>query len=95
MQIPNEVKDVSADVRGPYGEHVLSSFTKEADGDYYLRFTPYKKGTYTVDVKCKGKSVEGSPFRYVFLGCATLIRSDAKYQKMMVAVPIKINPTKA
>ncbi|EDO45254.1 predicted protein [Nematostella vectensis] len=62
MEIPSQVTEVSAEVRGPSNEHVLSTFRKEPDGYHHLRFVPYSKGTYKVDVRCKGKSVEGSPF---------------------------------
>jgi len=78
MQIPSEVKEVTAEVRGPHDEHVLSSFAKESDGDFHLRFTPHKKGTYTVDVRCKGKSVEGSPFRYVISSSLSVLHCSQK-----------------
>jgi hypothetical protein len=67
MEIPEEVKEVSAEVKGPQGEHVLSSFSRESDGYHHLRFTPYNKGTYNVNIKCRGRLVDGSPFKYVIV----------------------------
>lgn len=65
MEIPQEVKEVSAEVTGPQREHVLSTFSRETDGYHHLRFIPYNKGTYNVNIKCKGRLVDGSPFKYV------------------------------
>lgn len=91
MQIPSEVKDVTADVRGPNDEHVLSSFTREVDGDFHLRFTPHKKGTYTVDVRCKGKSVDGSPFRYLCRSCVTFRLISSQSILLILAFMLSIH----
>ena len=48
MEIPSEVDEVSADVYDPDGNKERSTFKKEPDGLYHLRFTPKKIGEYKV-----------------------------------------------
>ena len=48
MEIPDEVDEVSAAVYDPDGNTVKSTFQKEPDGLYHLRFTPTKIGQYNV-----------------------------------------------
>ena len=48
MEIPAEVDEVSAAVYDPDGNPVKSTFQKEPDGLYHLRFTPTKIGQYNV-----------------------------------------------
>ena len=48
MEIPAEVDEVSAAVYDPDGNIVKSTFQKEPDGLYHLRFTPTKIGQYNV-----------------------------------------------
>ena len=48
MEIPAEVDEVSAAVYDPDGNTVKSTFKKEPDGLYHLRFTPTKIGQYNV-----------------------------------------------
>ena len=48
MEIPDEVDEVSAAVYDPDGNTVKSTFQKEPDGLYHLRFIPTKIGQYNV-----------------------------------------------
>lgn len=48
MEIPSEVDEVSAVVYDPDGNKEKSTFQKEPDGLYHLRFTPKKIGQYKV-----------------------------------------------
>jgi len=48
MEIPAEVDEVSAAVYDPDGNPVKSTFQKESDGLYHLKFTPTKIGQYNV-----------------------------------------------
>ena len=75
MEIPKEVEEVTATVTDPDQRSVSSTFRPEADGLHHLRFTPYKPGSYTVDIRSRGKSVEGSPFTMSVVDPAsTLVR---------------------
>ena len=48
MEIPEGVDDVSAAVYDPDGNLMRSTFRREADGLFHLRFTPTKAGMHKV-----------------------------------------------
>lgn len=62
MEIPHGVDDVSAAVYDPDGNLMRSTFRREGDGLFHLRFTPTKVGQHKVDIRSGGQSVENSPF---------------------------------
>ena len=62
IDVPDEVEEISAAVKGPNNEYVQSRLQREADGLYHVRFLPSKAGKYVVDVRCAGEPVENSPF---------------------------------
>ena len=39
-----------------------SRLSREGDNLYHVKFTPYRTGQYTVDVRSFDESVENSPF---------------------------------
>ena len=81
MEIPKKVGEVTARVIDPDQRYVSSTFHQEADGLHHLRFTPNKPGPYQVDIRCRGKSVEGCPFiMSVVDPASTLVRMRQQNQ---------------
>ena len=62
IDVPDEIDEVSASVKGPDNNYVPSTLERESDGLFHVRFVPAKAGKYTVDVSCAGEPVENSPF---------------------------------
>lgn len=62
MEIPDGVEDVTAAVYDPDGKLERSTFRKDLDGLYHLKFLPKKTGEHKIDIKSGGRSVENSPF---------------------------------
>ena len=61
MEFPREMK-VTATVTDPFQRLVSSTFNRERDGRYHLKFMPLKTGSYKVEIRSRGEQVEGSPF---------------------------------
>ena len=61
MEIPHGVDDVSAAVYDPDGNLMRSTFRREGDGLFHLRFTPTKVGQHKVNKQdqavCKSREL--------------------------------------
>ena len=73
MEIPDEVDEVSAAVYDPDGNSVKSTFQKEPDGLYHLRFTPTKIGQYNVS-RIRSRSYFLSQDQLIFTQQVTRIK---------------------